>query len=242
MAFRILDVFFPPLCLSCGKRIENAGKLCSGCFSKLKFVKPPFCGVCGKPLPDGCGSPVCGECLTHSFGFSKARSALCYGEISKDLILALKYGDRTDGVDWMASVMQSAGGDVLNGADVLIPVPLHRYRLLSRKYNQAALLSASLSGLTGVPSNPFVLKRNTATAKQGRFSRAGRFKNVQGAFQVCAGQNIKGKVCVLIDDVMTSGATADACAAALKKAGAGDVRVLTLARAVDHQAVTAQIS
>lgn len=233
MPNRILDAFFPPLCIACGVRAESAGMLCPDCFSRLKFVSAPVCRICGRPLSAEGFAGVCGECSARPPSFSFARAALRYGGVAKDLILALKYGDKTDVVPWMARITANAGKEALAGADALLPVPLHPLRLLSRKYNQAALLAEGIAALSGVPSDPFVLKRLRSTAKQGHFSRRERFANVKGAFGVSEKKDVKGGIFVLIDDVMTSGATAEGCAAALRKAGAKEVRVLTLARVAD---------
>lgn len=232
MPVRFLDAFFPPLCIGCGGRAESAGMLCSDCFSRLQFISAPVCRVCGTPLSSESVAGVCGGCLIRPHSFSAARAALRYGGVAKDLILALKYGDKTDVVPWMAKITANAGRELFKDADALLPVPLHPFRLLSRKYNQAALLADGAAKLSGVPSDPFVLQRLKPTAKQGHFSQSERVANVKGAFGVSGKKDVKGKTFVLIDDVLTSGATADECALVLKKAGAKDVRVLTFARAV----------
>lgn len=199
----LLNAFFPPVCPVCAKRIETPGALCAECFSRLQFI--------------------------HAHQPGKA-SAVVYDDTSKQLILALKYGDKTELAPLLARMMVNAGKEVLDGADLLTCVPLHWKRLLARKYNQAAVLAAAVSKICAVPSDPIVLKRIKSTPKQG--TRRERFENVKDAFAFNPDRPVKGKIIVLIDDVVTTGATADACARELLKNGAGEVRLLTFAKAV----------
>lgn len=231
MAKSLLDVFFPPVCICCGARISEAGMLCSECYGRLRFIEAPFCRICGRPLQISDDDAVCTECRAGKKAFETARSAFVYGDIVKDLVLSLKYGDKTDLAFWMARMMVNAGRDILDGADMLVCVPLHPLRLLDRKYNQSALLAENISKLSGVPFSPFVLKRVKRTAKQGHFSRNERYSNLTGAFDFFKSAET-ARTYVLIDDVMTSGATAEYCARALKRGGAREVSVLTFARAV----------
>ena len=198
----ILNIFFPPVCPVCSGRVSSAGCLCPDCFSKLRFV---------------------------SDNGRERSSAVVYDEVSRQLILSLKYGDRLDLAPLLSRMMYNAGGETLENADILTGVPLHWKRMLSRKYNQAAVLAAELSKLSGIVSNPELLKRVKSTPKQG--SRAERFKNVQNAFVLNPDFSVRDKTVVVIDDVLTTGATTQACAALLKKGGAKEVRVLTFAKA-----------
>lgn len=234
MFSRLLNALFPPVCLGCRRRVESPGALCPSCFGRLRFITAPVCALCGRPLPGGeYSAPVCGGCLVRRPAFRTARSALCYEETSRALILGLKYGDRLDVAPLMARMMMNAGRDVLERADVLIPVPLHWKRLFVRKYNQSAVLAEALSEKCGVPTDSFILKRTKATPKQGHFSHAERIENVRDVFAVNPRRDIGGRRVVLIDDVLTSGATAESCARTLYAAGAADVSVLTLARVVE---------
>lgn len=201
----LLNAFFPPTCPVCAKRVESAGVLCGDCFARLRFVDVRQSG--------------------------KA-SAVVYDDVSKRLVLSLKYGDKTELAPLLARMMVNAGKDVLNGADLLTCVPLHRKRLLARKYNQAAVLAGAVSEICAVPSDPLLLKRVKATPKQG--TRRERFENVRNAFAFNPRRSVKGKTVVLIDDVVTTGATADACAKVLLKNGAAEVRLLTFAKAVEQ--------
>lgn len=199
----LLNAFFPPVCPVCATRIETPGALCAECFSRLQFI--------------------------HAHQPGKA-SAVVYDDTSKQLILALKYGDKTELAPLLARMMVNAGKEVLDGADLLTCVPLHWKRLLARKYNQAAVLASAVSKICAVPSDPLMLKRIKATPKQG--TRRERFENVKDAFAFNPDRPVKGKIIVLVDDVVTTGATADACARELLKNGAGEVRLLTFAKAV----------
>ena len=198
----LLDAFFPPACPVCSGKIAEAGMLCPQCFARLRFV--------------GDNS-------------AKRASAVVYDEISRRLILALKYGDRLDLASLLARQMYNAGQNVLQNADMLTGVPLHWKRMLFRKYNQAAVLAAELSKLSGVPVYPELLKRIKATPKQGM--RRERFENVKKAFVLNPDFSVRGKTVVLIDDVVTTGATAQSCASVLSENGAKEVRLLTFARA-----------
>lgn len=231
---RFLNALFPPVCLGCRKRVETVGALCSECFSHLKFITAPACLYCGKPLPGGEEkAKLCGNCLQHKPPYHRASAPLCYEEMSRKLILGLKYGDRLEVVPTFARFMVHAGADILKDADLLVPVPLHWKRLLIRKYNQAAVLSEAVTKLSGVPTDSFVLKRKKATPKQGGFSKSERYRNVDGVFMFNSKKTIEGKVIVLIDDVMASGATVSSCAKELYAHGAAEVRILTLAKSID---------
>jgi len=197
-----LNLLFPPVCPVCGKRIGQAGALCPDCYAKLTF---------------------------YAGSTASSASAVVYGEVGKQLLLALKYGDAAHLAPMMGKMAAQAGKSVLNGADVLVSVPLHRRRLFTRKYNQAALLANAVAKESGVRHDPFVLKRVKMTAKQS--SRSKRFENVKNAFEFNKG-DVKGKIVVVVDDVTTTGATFNACAAVLRVAGAKEVRLLTFAKAV----------
>lgn len=197
----LLDAFFPPVCPVCSKRTDGIG-LCPDCFARLNFIRDN--------APD-------------------RASAVVYDETSKRLLMKLKYGDRPDLASLMARLMFNAGGDVLSSAGLLTGVPLHWKRMLFRKYNQSAVLAAELSKLSGVPVNPELLKRVKSTPKQG--TKKQRFENVRDAFVPNPAFPVRGETVVLIDDVVTTGATARACAAALMKNGAKEVRLLTFAKA-----------
>jgi ComF family protein len=240
---RMLDLVLPPRCLGCGELVERQGTLCAPCWAAITFVAEPLCRRCGLPFafdPDSAGpDPAgdhyqCGACLAEAPPFERARAVMRYDDASRPLLLGFKHGDRTEAAPPFAAWMARSGGELLAAAGLVAPVPLHWRRLLARRYNQAALLARPLAGLAGVPAVPDLLLRRRATPSQGRLSRAERQRNVAGAFAVNPRRAaaLRGRRLLLIDDVMTTGATVSACARAALRAGAAAVDVLVLARAV----------
>lgn len=231
-----LDIVYPPLCLLCREPVGDPHGLCPACWSELHFIDGPVCAVCGLPFELDAGKDtLCATCLAHPPLFDQARAILTYDDLSKKPVLALKHADRLDLVPAFARWLERTGGPLMAGADLIVPVPLHRWRLWKRRYNQAAELSRGLSRRCGVPMVPGVLIRRKATPSQGKMpSAAARRKNMRGAFAVpkAARETVKGCRILLIDDVLTTGATANACARALKRAGAKAVYLLALARVV----------
>ena len=177
---------------------------------------------------------LCAECVAEPPRFRKARAVLAYDDHSRDAVLGLKHGDRTDAAPAFGAWLARAGADLIADADALLPVPLHRWRLFRRRYNQSALLAFGAARAALLPVLADALQRTRNTPTQGTRTRTGRFDNVRGAFRVRPGreQRIRGKRLILVDDVMTTGATVDACAHVLLRAGAVHVDVLTLARVV----------
>lgn len=237
-ARRALDVLLPPQCLNCGTLVEEQGALCLDCWQDVTFISQPHCAICGLPfefagqgddLSDGV---LCGSCIRHRPVFDRARAVLAYDDASRPFVLSFKYADRTEAASAFARWMARAGADILGDADLITPVPLHWSRLFRRRYNQSALLGHSLSRLSGVPSISDLLIRKRPTPSQARFSPSARRRNVRGAFRVRGKYipEITGKRILLIDDVLTTGATASAVTSALLKSGAGAVDVLTLGR------------
>ena len=229
------DIVYPPRCPSCRSHVAADGNFCAECFSKLRMIDAPYCACCGIPFVVAVDAATrCPTCLDAPPDFDVARAALVYDGISAPLITALKFHDQWAGLERYTQMLMRAGKPLLEGADMLIPVPLHWRRLLRRKFNQSALLAYGLSAQTQVPCEAEVLTRVQYTKPQMRLDRATRLKNVKRAFAVHAAKPhlLNDKVVVLVDDVVTTGATANACARALKKAGAREVRVLALARTV----------
>lgn len=233
---RAVDVLFPPLCVSCGTRVTEAHSLCSVCWRSIAFLEGACCERCGLPFEVDPGEgAVCAGCHAEPHDFARARSLFAYDEASKPLILAFKYADRLDHAPAFARWLARVGAPLLAEAELIVPVPLHRWRLWRRRYNQAAVLAELLARLAGKPHAPLLLERHRATPSQGGMPSAkARRQNVQGAFQVPerARIKLKNRNVLLVDDVFTTGATLDACARALKRAGAGRVDALTLARVV----------
>lgn len=224
-----LDLLLPERCPACGAPLQggSGAALCAACFSGLRFPAPPLCGRCGLPLP---ASGVCGCGAGGPIG--RRRFALFYNETSAALILRCKHGDHPEIAGRLAAWMARAGADLLAEADLLVPVPIHWTRLAARQYNQAAEIARALARLCGTPWDARALRRIRRTPSQGRLSAAARRRNVAGAFAARPGAALAGRRVVLIDDVATTGATAEACARALLAAGAASVDLLSAAAAV----------
>ena len=229
----VVDGVLPPRCLACGKTIAEPDALCGRCWSGITFFAVPWCAACGAPFahPMGEGA-ICGACANGRRSWDKARSVLRYDKHSRHLVLGLKHGDRTHVAGAFGRWMHRAGGEVLADTDLLVPVPLHWTRLFQRRYNQAALLAQAIHSAGGPEIAADWLVRRRRTASQGHLGPAARERNVRGAFAVQAGRSFAGKRVVVIDDVMTTGATVEECARVLKRSGAASVGVLTLARAL----------
>jgi len=229
---KVWDVLWPPLCLLCESPIVGDHVLCRVCWEKVSFLAPPLCSQCGAPIGLHIDEDtLCASCQDDPHAYAKARSAFAYNENSRALILRFKHGDQLHGVPTFAQWMAKAGRELIESSDIVAPVPLHRWRLLKRRYNQAALLALAIGKIADKPVRVDLLTRRKQTPSQGHLSRKAREANVRGAFALGKRAEVKGKTVLLIDDVMTSGATSDACARVLLKAGAARVNVLTLARA-----------
>lgn len=232
----LLDALYPPLCLVCRAPVADPGSLCPTCWSEMQFLDGPVCPICGFPFEVDAGPDMlCGACLARPPAFDRARAVFRYDDLSKKPVLALKHADRLELVPGFVRWLERAGRPILAGSQVIVPVPLHWQRLWKRRYNQSAELARGLARLTGLTLAPQALVRRKSTPSQGAMPSAeARRKNVRGAFAVPKPRRaaVKGKSVLLIDDVLTTGATADACARALKRAGAKSVCVLALARVV----------
>jgi ComF family protein len=232
----LLDFLFPPLCLQCREHVGEAGGLCARCWSAICFIEGPSCATCGLPFD----MPVieetkCAACHADPPGFDKARAIMRYDEASKGAILAFKHADRLDLAPSFTRWLKRTGGALLVECDLIVPVPLHRMRLWSRRYNQSAELARKLSRSCQKVYAPEVLVRVRRTPSQGEMPSAGaRRRNVAGAFKVRPGMKnrVDGRAILLVDDVLTTGATVDSCARVLKRSGARAVFVLALARVV----------
>ena len=230
-----LDMVLPPLCPSCREPLGDGIGLCAACWSKLSFIEPPYCARLGIPfLYDPGPGLLSMEAIANPPAYDRARAAVRYDDVARALVHRFKYSDRLDLAPLMGRWMARAGRDLLAEADALIPVPLHWRRLWARRFNQSATLAATIAQAGGLAVVHSALKRVRATAQQVGLSKAERADNVQGAFRVPAEQkaDVAGRRLVLIDDVLTSGATVDTCARALLRAGAAHVDVLVFARVV----------
>ncbi len=232
-----MDLVFPPACLGCRQAIEAHGSLCAACWSKVRFIERPFCERLGVPFPVDLGAEglLSPEAVANPPVYGRARAVAHFDDGPvRHLVHRLKYGDRAELAKPLGAWMARAGAELLVDADLIVPVPLHQSRLLSRRFNQAAVLARAVSAASGVPEDPFCLARVKATQSQVRLTRSQRALNVQGAFRVPddMAARIEDRAIVLVDDVMTSGATANAASRTLLRAKARRVDVLVFSRVV----------
>jgi ComF family protein len=228
----------PPTCVLCSEQVDAPGLLCGGCFSELSTIGEPCCGCCGAPFElawHAAEGDLCQHCVDVPPPYHRARAALNYDKASRRLVLPFKHGDRTEFAAILARLMARAGAKLLLEADILVPVPLHRRRLFVRRYNQSALLARALGRMSGRRVVVDALSRQRVTESLGGKSVAERREEVAGAFSVRPrrANEVEGKRVLLIDDVMTSGATAAACTESLLEAGALAVDVLVAVRVPD---------
>jgi ComF family protein len=236
----IVDFALPPRCPACGAVTAEPHRFCLSCWQSLTFLGDPCCRRCGLPFEYGDSSLECGRCLASPPRYDRLRAAVAYGEVARRVALKLKYGGKPGIAETLARFMErhleAAAGA---GSPLLVPVPLHRWRIWKRGYNQAALIAGALSRRSGVPAAADLLRRTRATVPLKGLGRRERALAVRGAFEAApaARDRLEGRAIVLVDDVFTSGATAGACASALKRAGAASVGLLCWARVVaagDH--------
>lgn len=223
-------MLFPPQTLDGGPR-PLAGGFSADAWSRIRFLDGPVCDGCGAPFDFDPGAR-CAACLAKPRTFDAARAACLYDETSRNPILQLKHADRLDLAPLFARWLSRTARELIEEADAIAPVPLHPLRLLRRRYNQAAEIARPLAAMTGTPYLPDALVRRRATATQGGKSGSGRKRNVAGAFEVPEARRtqVEGLRILLIDDVLTTGATAEGCARALKAAGAARVDLAVVAR------------
>lgn len=229
------DLVLPPRCPETGTIIVGPSGLAAEAWERFHFLSDPSCACCGLPFDvDVVAGTLCAACDAHRPDFDRARAVLAYDENSKPLILRMKYGDRTDFAPVLAGWMARAAGSLLGTADLIVPVPLHRMRLIHRRFNQAALLARPLARAGDVDVVPDLLQRVRNTPSQGHLSKLARRRNVAGAFQLRPKYRsaVRGKRVLLVDDVFTTGATLGECARVLRRAGAAAVDAVTLARVV----------
>jgi len=231
-----LDLLYPPVCCGCGSPTEGPG-FCQGCRVRITLVRPPLCPVCGVPFPTPTASDhACSRCLVHPPRYDRARACAVYDTTRstpdplKSALQRFKYDRDVSLAPVLADLMAAHAPLLADDYDVVMPVPLHKQRLRWRGFNQALLLARPLVGRVRV--DPFTLRRQRATASQVGLSEADRQRNVRDAFTVDRPERVARRSILLVDDVYTTGATADACAGALLDAGASRVDVLVLARAI----------
>jgi ComF family protein len=224
-----LDFLLPARCPGCSRKLQAHGFLCPDCWGTLSPLAQPYCTRCALPFEfETEVESACGACLKRPPAFDWARSAVLYDALGRSLVLRLKHGGGTAYVPAMAKMMAGAGAET--SPDIIMPVPLHGRRLLARRFNQSQLLGKALAAELNLPLDCFSLVKKRPTKSQGGLNRKERFRNVESSFTVTKNSDLSGKTILLVDDVLTTGATAEACAKALKRAGAAEVGIVTFAR------------
>ncbi len=223
----------PPTCLACEKLVNEQGVLCPDCWGEMRFIEKPYCPVLGTPFAYDLGKGVLGaDAIANPPIFARARAVALYDNAARRLVQGLKFSDRTDLSPWMARWMVRAGRELLDDGPIVIGVPLHRRRMFLRRFNQSAELARHIANYAGLVYAPLLLERIKATRQQVGLGAKERQKNVRGAFRVPPEQKagLEGKTVLLVDDVLTTGATLEAAARALLRGGAESVDCLTFAR------------
>lgn len=230
-----IRMVYPPSCVACGGATAEVHVLCPQCWSRIGFISRPYCERLGTPFAVDLGGALHSPAaIADPPVFNRARAVCRHDDVARDLVHRLKFGDRPELGVALANMMLLAGAEILDEADLLVPVPLHRARLWRRRFNQAAVLARIIAKRRGLPVDLKALARVKPTRPQVGLSRPQRADNLQGAFKVAraARPQVEGRRIVMIDDVLTTGATANAAARALLRAGAVSVDVLTFTRVV----------
>jgi len=231
----LTDLILPPQCLACDRRVAGDGSLCPECWSALRLIERPFCERLGTPFPYDIGEGAeSAEAIADPPPFRRCRAVAAYDDVARRLVHGLKYRDRLELAGWMGAWMARAGAGLIGDADLVVPVPMHRRRLWSRRFNQSASLAAAVAAIAGKPLATAALVRVRPTRQQVGLSAAERDRNVRGAFKVPDDRRlaVAGRSVLLVDDVLTTGATVKAATRVLVRAGAAAVDVLVFARVV----------
>ncbi len=236
---RLIAAAMPPSCLACGMPVADEGGLCAGCWGRLRLIERPFCDKLSIPFSYDLGAgALSAEAIANPPPFDRMRAVALYDGVARELVHALKYGDHLEIAQWMAGWMHRAGAEIIADADLIVPVPLFRRRLWSRRFNQAAALVAAIAKRAGKPYALSAVTRIRRTENQVGLTRKARQANVRGAFRVDEAHRpqIAGRRVLIVDDVATTGATLGAVTRSLGRAGAAGVDALVFAR-VAHEAI-----
>ena len=191
VAGRLLNLLLPPHCIACRGPADGLGRLCPACWGDVDFIAPPVCAGCGLPLDYDLGrDALCAACVAHPRAYDRARAVMRYGDVARRLVVGLKYADRTHLAPALGAWLARAGAEIAETADLVVPVPLHRRRLIARRFNQSAMLAQCLARQTGIAVETNLLRRRRPTGSQAGLSRAQRQSNVRGAFEVVAAASV----------------------------------------------------
>ncbi len=232
---KALDLVLPPRCVVSGVEVDHQGMISPDIWARLNFIATPYCQRCSLPFEYEAGKDVlCASCMENPPQYDALRAALVYDDTSRDMVLKFKHADQMHNVKAFIPWLRMAGGEMIENADYILPVPLHRWRLMKRRYNQAAVMALALSRDTGKSCIPDGVLRVRSTSSQGHLKAAQRAENVKKAFIVNPAYEslLEGKNIILVDDVYTTGSTVNECAKTLRQSGAKTINVLTLTRAV----------
>lgn len=235
IAQTLRNALFPPHCFGCRKFVAEQGAVCASCWSTIRFIERPYCEVLGTPFQNDPGDgALSADAIANPPPFRRARAATGFSGVPRRMVQTLKYHDQPELARWMAAWMVRAGRELLNDSDVVVPVPLHPRRFLSRRFNQSAELARHISRESSKPFDPASLRRVKLTRQQVGLGANERESNVRGAFKVRdeARISIAGRSVLLVDDVYTTGSTVISATNALKRAGAAQVDILTFARVI----------
>ncbi|WP_299844215.1 ComF family protein [uncultured Jannaschia sp.] len=230
VAGTLRQALYPATCMMCDARVDVPGAMCPACWTDTPFLSGACCDLCAVPLPGQDEATRCDECLRVPRPWDEARAAILYGGTGRKLVLALKHGDRTELARGAGRWMARRARDLLTPETMIAPVPVHRWRLLRRRYNQAALLAMEVARHADATFAPMTLVRTRHTPMQDHRSVTDRAANVAGAIALGPMAEIEDRHVALVDDVYTTGATLTACAEALRRGGARRITVLALAR------------
>jgi ComF family protein len=237
----LAQTVMPAVCLGCRVPLGSTDELCGSCWRSIRFIRPPLCDRLGLPMPYGAADTmVSAAAAADPPTYDRARAVAAFDGAMRDLIHGFKYADRHDARRLFGRWLTHAGAELLSGIDVIVPVPLARGRLLRRQYNQAAVLAKEVARRSSVRFDPFVLERSRSTRAQVGLTHGERRRNVRGAFRIAADRAsaVTGRSLLLVDDVITTGATVEACARTLKVGGAARVDVLALALVTDPRQIS----
>lgn len=228
----LINLFFPAKCIIC-ESISVEENICTDCWSNLTFITKPYCYKCSNPFNfENDEKALCGYCIMNEPKYDQALSILKYDDYSKKLIHKFKYNDQLHILDYLSRLMLNLGHELIEKSDIIVPVAMHKQKLLKRGFNQSALLAAKIAQKTKLQYIPDLLIKQHNKASQAGLERKERLKNIQGNFQLNKDFDIKGKRIILIDDVITTGATVNECCKMLRKGKPAKIYVLTLAKRV----------